>query len=89
MQTRSSEEWSAQGSVSQAASAPSVAMARRFSEATRILLAGRGVTDAEIALCECYEETSRLASRPRMSVEAEYRQRLRREGRRLLAEAKK
>jgi hypothetical protein len=64
-------------------------MARKFSEATRILLAGRGVTKAEIAMCECFEETARQASRPRMSFEAEYRQGLRREARRLLARAKK
>lgn len=64
-------------------------MARKFSEATRILLAGRGVTEAEIALCEIYEETSRLVSRPRVSADAQYKQGLRREARRLLAQANK
>lgn len=64
-------------------------MARKFSEATRIVLTARGVTDAEIAQCEVFEETARLVARPRLSVEAEYRQRLRRQARSLLAQAKK
>lgn len=64
-------------------------MARKFSEATRTLLTARGVTDSEIALCEIWEETARLVSRPRVSAEAQYKQGLRREARRLLAQANK
>lgn len=64
-------------------------MARKFSEATRTLLTARGVTASEIALCEIWEETARLVSRPRVSAEAQYKQGLRREARRLLAQANK
>jgi hypothetical protein len=64
-------------------------MAHKFSEATRILLASRGVNDADISLCEVYEETARLVARPRPSIDAQYKQSLRRQARMLLAEAKK
>ena len=64
-------------------------MAYRFGENTRTLLTTYGLSESQIALAECYEETARMLARPRPSLDAQYKQSLRRQARSLLAQAKK
>lgn len=61
----------------------------RFGQMTRIALMGYGLTEQQIRLAESYEGLERAAARPKPSLDTQYRQRLRRESKRLASLARK